>query len=94
MCDCRNCDCRNCDCRNCDCRNYDCRNYDCRKGDCRKGDCRKGDCRNSDYCGGFGLRHARQGYTAEKSFYRASSLAKVTRRMITKLMRANDTDSD
>ena len=45
------------------------------------------------------LRHdlrtcMRQGYTTEKPFYRAWNLAKVTRRMITKLMRDRDRDSD
>jgi len=45
------------------------------------------------------LRHdlrtcMRQGYTTEKPFYRAWNLAKVTRRMITKLMRDRDPDSD
>jgi four helix bundle protein len=35
-----------------------------------------------------------QGYTTEKPFYRAWNLAKVTRRMITKLMRDRDPDSD
>jgi four helix bundle protein len=36
----------------------------------------------------------REGYTTEKPFYRAWNLAKVTRRMITKLMRDRDPDSD
>ena len=36
----------------------------------------------------------REGYTTEKSFYRAWNLAKVTRRMITNLMRARNPDSD
>jgi four helix bundle protein len=36
----------------------------------------------------------RQGYTTEKPFYRAWNLAKVTRRMITKLMRDGDPASD
>jgi four helix bundle protein len=35
-----------------------------------------------------------QGYTTEKPFYRAWNLANVTRRMITKLMRDRDPDSD
>ena len=36
----------------------------------------------------------KQGYTTEKRFYRAWNLAKVTRRMITRLMRDRDPDSD
>ena len=36
----------------------------------------------------------KQGYTTEKPFYRAWNLAKVTRRMITRLMRDRDPDSD
>ena len=36
----------------------------------------------------------REGYTTEKPFYRAWNLATVTRRMITKLMRDRDPDSD
>ena len=36
----------------------------------------------------------RQGYITEKPFYRAWNLAKVTRRMITKLMRDRDPNSD
>ena len=36
----------------------------------------------------------REGYITEKPFYRAWNLARVTRRMITKLMRDRDPNSD